>query len=100
MYHAESFAENQFETFVIGYNGSQPVAALRSIPHVHFLYLSEPYKHIQGVPFVITAIRKILQQLFSILHTLLVRIPHPPEFIIVQQESTQYTYSCARMACG
>lgn len=84
MYHAGSFAENDFETYVIGYNGSQPVAALLSIPHVHFLYLAEPHKHISGVPFIFTAVRKIVQQVFSILHTLMVRIPHPPEFIIVQ----------------
>ncbi|EMD41242.1 glycosyltransferase family 33 protein [Gelatoporia subvermispora B] len=84
MYHAESFATAGFETFLIGYPGSKPVPSLLSIPHVHFLYLSTPPKHLSKLPFVVAAPRKVLLQVFGTLHALLVRMPHPPEFIIVQ----------------
>ncbi|OBZ79967.1 Chitobiosyldiphosphodolichol beta-mannosyltransferase, partial [Grifola frondosa] len=84
MYHAESFATNGFETFLIGYGGSDPIPSLLSIPHVHFLYLSSPPAFLNALPFVISAPRKVLHQVCSILHTLLVRVPHPPEFIVVQ----------------
>ncbi|OCH85610.1 hypothetical protein OBBRIDRAFT_828812 [Obba rivulosa] len=84
MYHAESFATAGFETYLIGYPGSRPVPSLLSIPHVHFLYLSTPPKYLERLPFIVAAPRKVIQQVFSILHALLVRIPHPPEFIVVQ----------------
>ncbi|CCL99964.1 uncharacterized protein FIBRA_01989 [Fibroporia radiculosa] len=84
MYHAESFATNDFETYLIGYAGSKPVPSLMSLPRVHFLYLSSPPAYLSSLPFIISAPRKVLHQVISILHTLLVRIEHPPEFIIVQ----------------
>ncbi|KAH8101583.1 mannosyltransferase [Cristinia sonorae] len=84
MYHAESFADNGFETFIIGNKGSKPVPSLLSIPHVRFLYLPNSPRPIPRLPFVVTAPQKVIHQVFSILHALLVRIPHPPEFIIVQ----------------
>ena len=64
--------------------GAKPIPSLLSIPHVRFLYLSQPPKYISSWPFVIAAPRKVLHQVFSIMHTLLVRIPNPPEFIVVQ----------------
>ncbi|KAI0252675.1 beta-1,4-mannosyltransferase [Lactifluus subvellereus] len=84
MYHAESFAKLQFETFFIGYSGSKPVPSLLSLPHVHFLYLSQPPLSLRKLPFLIFAPIKIAQQVLSILYALLWRIPHPPEFILVQ----------------
>ncbi|TCD62817.1 mannosyltransferase [Steccherinum ochraceum] len=84
MYHAESLAENGFETFVIGNRGSKPVPSLMSIPHVHFLYLPNAPKPIPGIPFVVNGPWKVLRQVVSILNVLLFRIPRPPEFIVVQ----------------
>ncbi|KAH9931275.1 glycosyltransferase family 33 protein [Fomitopsis serialis] len=84
MYHAESFASIGFETYVIGYAGAKPFSSLLSIPHVRFFYLSQPPRYIASWPFIVAAPRKVLHQVLSILNTLLVRIPHPPEFIIVQ----------------
>ncbi|KAI0960946.1 hypothetical protein AcV7_000183 [Taiwanofungus camphoratus] len=84
MYHAQSFAATDFETFVIGYPGSKPIPSLLTIPHVHFLYLSTPPAYLSSLPFVVGAPRKVLHQVLSILHALLVRIPNPPEFIVVQ----------------
>ncbi|CAL1697301.1 unnamed protein product [Somion occarium] len=83
MYHAESFAENNFETYLIGNDGSKPVPSLLSIPHVHFLYLPNA-PSTSGLPFILSAPRKIVHQVFSILNALLFRIPRPPEFIVVQ----------------
>ncbi|KAH9994383.1 glycosyltransferase family 33 protein [Russula vinacea] len=84
MYHAESFAKLQFETFLVGYQGSKPVPTLLSLPRTHFLYLSQPPPFLRKLPFIVSAPVKILQQLLSILYALLWRIPHPPEFILVQ----------------
>ncbi|KAH9075745.1 hypothetical protein EDB83DRAFT_1813982 [Lactarius deliciosus] len=84
MYHAESLAKLHFETFLIGYGGSKPVPSLLSLPHVHFLYLSQLPPSLRNLPFIFFAPIKIAQQVMSILHTLLWRIPHPPEFILVQ----------------
>ncbi|KAI0079046.1 glycosyltransferase family 33 protein [Panus rudis PR-1116 ss-1] len=83
MYHAESFAENEFETYLIGNKGSKPIPSLMSIPHVHFLYLPNPPKP-HGLPFIIAGPRKVIHQVFSILDALLYRMPKPPEFILVQ----------------
>jgi len=84
MYHAESFAKLHFETFLIGYEGSKPVPSLLSLPHIHFLYLWQLPPSLRKLPFIIFAPVKISQQVISILHTLFWRIPHPPEFILVQ----------------
>ncbi|KAK7688235.1 hypothetical protein QCA50_008605 [Cerrena zonata] len=83
MYHSESFAENGFETYIVGNKGSKPVPSLLSIPRVHFLYLPDAPSTL-GLPFILSAPRKVLLQVFSILNALLYRIPHPPEYIVVQ----------------
>ncbi|KAF7986156.1 hypothetical protein HWV62_38534 [Athelia sp. TMB] len=84
MYHAESFATNNYETFLIGYGGSKPSPTLRSLPHIHFLYLSEPPRIVTKLPFIICAPIKIIHQIATILAALLVRVAHPPEYIMVQ----------------
>ena len=121
MYHAESFAKLQFETFMVGYNGawrslaaphggtyprgslsmarpaagSEPVPSLLSLPHVHFLYLPQPPPFLRKLPFVVSAPFKIAQQVLSILIALLWWIPHPPEFILAQVSSSHHL--CARV---
>ncbi|KAI0344280.1 mannosyltransferase [Trametopsis cervina] len=84
MYHAESFATNEFETYIIGNKGTKPIPSLLSLPRVRFLYLPDPPKPIPGTPFIVSAPRKVVLQVFTILEALLVRVPHPPEFIVVQ----------------
>ena len=110
MYHAESFAKLQFETFLVGYQGnvsscccilandshppfslvslspagSKPIPSLLSLPHVHFLYISQSPPSLRKLPFIAFAPLKIAQQILSILYALLWRIPRPPEFILVQ----------------
>ncbi|KAH9964524.1 glycosyltransferase family 33 protein [Russula dissimulans] len=84
MYHAESFAKLRFETFLVGYKGSKPVPSLLSLPLVHFLYLSQPPPFLRKLPFTVSAPIKITQQVLTILHALLWRVPHSPEFILVQ----------------
>ncbi|OSD05625.1 glycosyltransferase family 33 protein [Trametes coccinea BRFM310] len=84
MYHAESFALNKFQTYLIGYRGSKPIPSLLSLPRINILYLSEPPSYLRGLPFIIAGPLKVLSQVIDILRTLLERIPHPPEFILVQ----------------
>ncbi|KAI0089774.1 glycosyltransferase family 33 protein [Irpex rosettiformis] len=84
MYHAESFATNGFNTYIIGNKGTTPIPSLLSLPRVRFCYLPDPPRTIKGTPFLIAAPRKVVLQVFYILEALLVRVPNPPEFIIVQ----------------
>jgi beta-1,4-mannosyltransferase len=64
--------------------GTKPIPSLLSLPRVRFLYLPDPPKTIPGTPFLLSAPRKVALQIFHILEALLVRVPQPPEFIIVQ----------------
>ncbi|EIW86333.1 glycosyltransferase family 33 protein [Coniophora puteana RWD-64-598 SS2] len=84
MYHAESFAKNEFDTYVVGYRGSKPVASLTSLPHVHLTWLHEPPRILSMLPFILGGPLKVVHQVLSILTVLLLEIEKPPEFIIVQ----------------
>ena len=57
---------------------------------------------------------KVLRQIWTLLYALLVRLPHPPQYILVQvghlplvvnatngleTEPTDYPYTCTRVAC-
>ncbi|KAI0641176.1 mannosyltransferase [Trametes meyenii] len=84
MYHAESFATNGFLTYLVGYGGSKPIPSLLSLPRVRILPLHEPPSHWRRLPFIISGPLKVLNQIVEIFHTLVVHIPHPPEFIMVQ----------------
>ncbi|KAH9891295.1 mannosyltransferase [Cubamyces lactineus] len=84
MYHAESFATNKFKTYLIGYGGSKPIPSLLSLSLVEILPLGEPPLWLRGLPFIIAGPLKVLSQVVDIMHTLLVRIPRPPEYILVQ----------------
>ncbi|KAK0478130.1 mannosyltransferase [Armillaria novae-zelandiae] len=83
MYHAESFAENGFETNIIGYSGSTPIPSLQRLP-VAFRHLPQLPTCFRRLPFIFFAPLKIVHQIASVLLELLVRIPKPPEFILVQ----------------
>jgi len=103
MYHAQSFALNDFETYVVGYkgvvtmsipgmnlissSGSREVPSLLSLPRVRFVYLPVPPAFIANMPrqlFLILAPFKVAFQLFTIIYALFYGIEHPPEFILVQ----------------
>ncbi|KAH9855786.1 mannosyltransferase [Lenzites betulinus] len=84
MYHTESFATNKFQTYLVGYGGSKPIPSLLSMPRVEIMYLREPPVYLRRLPFIIAGPLKVLSQIVDILYTLLMRIPHPPEFILVQ----------------
>ena len=65
--------------------GSKPIPSLLSLPHVHFLYLSQPPKGLtSSLPFILSVPLKIAHQITTVLSALLLRIPNPPEFILVQ----------------
>ncbi|EIM92116.1 beta-1,4-mannosyltransferase [Stereum hirsutum FP-91666 SS1] len=84
MYHAESFAKLGFDTYLVGYRGSKPIPGLLSLPRVHFSYLPTPPSKVGRLPFIIVAPFKVVRQTLTILITLLWRLPHVPEFIMVQ----------------
>ncbi|KAF8588493.1 glycosyltransferase family 33 protein [Ramaria rubella] len=87
MYHAQSFAYNEFETYIIGYQGSREVPGLLILPRVRFVYLPPPPAFIAKLPrhlFLFLAPFKVAFQLITIISALFYRIEHPPEFILVQ----------------
>ncbi|KAF8323368.1 mannosyltransferase [Clavulina sp. PMI_390] len=87
MYHSQSFAQHDFETFIVGYRGSEPPKSLRELPHVHFLYLPTLPQFILQAPrslFLLVGPLKVIFQTLAVLHALLVRLPYTTEFIIVQ----------------
>ncbi|KAF5355663.1 hypothetical protein D9756_003970 [Leucocoprinus leucothites] len=84
MYHAQSFAENDFETDLIGCGGSRPIPALERLPKLRLRYLPEPPAIIRGLPFVLAGPLKVLHQISAILIVLVFLIRVPPEFILVQ----------------
>lgn len=67
--------------------GSKPIPSLLSMPRVKILYLNEQPAYLRGLPFIIAGPLKVVRQIVDIFHTLFVRIPHPPEFILVQVRS-------------
>jgi beta-1,4-mannosyltransferase len=101
MYHAESFAKNGFATVVVGYEGklhyrnllqqglityigAKPIPSLLSEPLVLFKYIPQLPGSFGSLPFILLAPLKIVFQITALLITLFIRIPNPPEFIIVQ----------------
>ncbi|KIM32767.1 glycosyltransferase family 33 protein [Serendipita vermifera MAFF 305830] len=91
MYHAQSFASFNFQTFIIGYRGSKPLSSLLSMSHVKFLYISEPPKFIAKLPrvlFLLLAPLKVAHQVWSILDAFIFKIESAPQYIIVQNPPT------------
>ncbi|PAV21780.1 glycosyltransferase family 33 [Pyrrhoderma noxium] len=98
MYHAESFATARFKTYVVGYGGSCPIPSLERL-NVQLIHLNELPVPIRKLPFLILAPLKIIIQVASLLHTLLVYIPHPPEYIMVQNPPSIPTLALVQLVC-
>ncbi|KAL0576384.1 mannosyltransferase [Marasmius crinis-equi] len=100
MYHAESFAELGFMTFLIGYGGSKPIPALERLPKVQLRHLPEPPAVLKSIPFILAAPFKILHQITAILAELLVNIPEAPEYIMVQNPPSIPTLALVAIVGG
>ncbi|KAI5897410.1 glycosyltransferase family 33 protein [Schizophyllum commune H4-8] len=95
MYHAQSFAECDFVTDVIGYNGSKVIPSLERLPKVQLHHLAEPPSWLRHFPFIITAPFKIFHQILTILVVLIVDIEEAPEFLLVQNPPSIPTLALA-----
>ncbi|KAG8721586.1 mannosyltransferase [Ceratobasidium sp. 394] len=100
MYHAHSLAENQFDTYLIGYSGSTLIKSLRELPNLTMLSLTPPPKFITSLPrqlFVLAAPLKLAIQAMSILWVLL-SIP-APEYVMVQNPPSIPTLILVQFVC-
>ncbi|KAL1703376.1 glycosyltransferase family 33 protein, partial [Schizophyllum commune] len=95
MYHAQSFAECDFVTDVIGYNGSKVIPSLERLPKVQLHHLAEPPSWLHHFPFIVTAPFKIFHQILTILVVLIVDIEEAPEFLLVQNPPSIPTLALA-----
>ncbi|KAL7416196.1 hypothetical protein BDY24DRAFT_381314 [Mrakia frigida] len=87
MYHAQSFADNGFQTTLVGYAGSSLLPSLLSMPNFHTIPLTPPPNILLKAPrslFLLTAPLKVLMQVAGILKVLLWELEDPPEFVLVQ----------------
>lgn len=113
MYHAKSFADNGFQTTLVGYagecaflagagqgtnrahlplpsppgSGSSLLPSLLSLPNFHTISLTAPPTFLTRAPrslFLLTAPIKVLMQVGGILRVLLWELQDPPEFVLVQ----------------
>ncbi|CAE6518134.1 unnamed protein product [Rhizoctonia solani] len=101
MYHAQSLAENQFSTYLIGYSGSTLIKALRELPNLTMLSLTPPPKFIGSLPrqlFILAAPIKLAIQAVSLLWTLLFKMP-TPEYILVQNPPSIPTLVLVQLVC-
>ncbi|EJD04443.1 beta-1,4-mannosyltransferase [Fomitiporia mediterranea MF3/22] len=98
MYHAESFANAHFQTYLVGYSGSKPIPSLERL-NVEFVHLAETPSLFKGLPFLLLAPIKIVVQVCTILNALLRAIPHPPEYIIVQNPPSIPTLALVQLVC-
>lgn len=65
------------------HEGSTPIPSLERL-NVQLVHLAETPSMFKGLPFILFAPLKIAVQVATILYVLLMHIPHPPEYIIVQ----------------
>lgn len=63
--------------------GSTPIASLERL-NVQLFHLKETPRALRRLPFIILAPIKVTLQALTVLHALLLAIPHPPEYIVVQ----------------
>ncbi|KAL5518524.1 ALG1 [Sanghuangporus vaninii] len=98
MYHAESFANAHFQTYLVGYAGSKPIPSLERL-NVELVHLAETPSMFKRLPFLLLAPLKIAIQMCTVLSALLYTIPHPPEYIIVQNPPSIPTLALVQLVC-
>jgi beta-1,4-mannosyltransferase len=99
MYHAQSFAQEGFQTFIIGYFESHLPKQLKQLPMAHRIPLRPFSFRSYLVPFILLAPFKVLWQTYSLFSSLTSRLPDIPQFIIVQVSGFNLRLALLITAC-
>ncbi|GAA6057297.1 hypothetical protein JCM3770_001705 [Rhodotorula araucariae] len=100
LYHAQSFAQNGFTTYVLAHRGAKPPKELGDNPLVRFVYLETPLASTSALPkplFLACLPVRILLSAASLLYALLF-LPAPPAFFFVQNPPAIPTLAVVKLA--
>ncbi|KZS90284.1 hypothetical protein SISNIDRAFT_430973 [Sistotremastrum niveocremeum HHB9708] len=84
MYHAQSFAKHEFETYIIGYAGVKLPTSLLSLPRISILHIGTFPTFLSKLPFILVGPLKVIYQVLALTYTLTSKLQHTPEYIMVQ----------------
>ncbi|GAA5996385.1 hypothetical protein JCM5350_005121 [Sporobolomyces pararoseus] len=101
LYHAQSFLQNGYTTYIVAYRGSNPPRSLTENEKCHFVYLSQPLAFSSKLPkigFLFIAPFKVLFGALYLLSALLFIIPQSPTFFFVQNPPSIPTLPIVQLA--
>ncbi|KAK4702601.1 hypothetical protein P7C70_g3621, partial [Phenoliferia sp. Uapishka_3] len=87
LYHASSFIEHGFTTYIVAYRGASLPKALAESSLVHMVYLPTPFAFVGALPrplFLLLAPVKVLHAAFALFWALTFRIKRAPSFLLIQ----------------
>ncbi|GAA5897445.1 chitobiosyldiphosphodolichol beta-1,4 mannosyltransferase [Sporobolomyces salmoneus] len=101
LYHAQSFVNNDYTTYIIAYRGSTSPSSLTENELCHFIYLPQVMPWTSKLPrigFLLLAPIKVLLGALALLVALLFRIREAPKFFFVQNPPSIPTLPIVQLA--